>query len=173
MTDFQWLVSTFTVIPCILTAGVTWLVTKQKNKKDYKKLIDFASTSHRSALLSFEQMPLMMCVHYLKEGNSMMMCHGIQAGVEAIAGLVKDEYAKEVSDVINATPGLLETIYSKAEGYLQEAARYEEVANKAYNDRKERGIKLPVDDIDTLESLREEIREEGKKLYTALTTDDA
>ncbi len=103
----------------------------------------------------------------------MMMCHGIQAGVEAIAGLVKDEYAKEVSDVINATPGLLETIYSKAEGYLQEVARYEEVANKAYNDRKERGIKLPVDDIDTLESLREEIREEGKKLYTALTTDDA
>lgn len=165
MTD---LILIFTVVPCVITAAATWAIRSRIAKKQWHSIMDYTRLTQHGYMAALEELPLQKCLSDLQQARSLLMLKAAVVVHGVLVRQIPDEVRPEWECITQGSDAMAEDSDEKARKLLNRASHWEDVANKAYNQRKERGLNFDNQTTVDIDKLRGDIQHEAQAISAML-----
>ncbi|MBJ9292903.1 hypothetical protein Q5738_12835 [Citrobacter werkmanii] len=161
MTD---LILIFTAIPCVITAAATWAIRSHIAKKQWRSIMDYSRLTHHGYMAALEELPLQKCLADLKQARVLLMLKAAVAVHGVLVRQIPDDTRPDWECLTQGSDAMAAESDDSARKLLKRASDWEDVANSAYNQRKERGQRFDQQATAEIDKLRGDISHEARAI---------
>lgn len=154
------LILLFTALPCAITAAAAWAIRSRIAKNQWHSIMGYTRMTQQGYMAALEELPLQKCLADLQQARSQLMLKAAVAVHSILVRQIPDDKRSDWECVTQSSELMAAESDENARKLLNRASQWEAVADKAYNDRKERRLNFDNETTTKLDKLRGDIHHE-------------
>ncbi|EOF6282177.1 hypothetical protein ACK1C5_001675 [Salmonella enterica] len=126
--------------------------------------MNYTRVTQHGYMAALEEVPLQKCLADLQQARSLLMLKAATSVHGVLVRQIPDDVRPEWECVVQASDAMAADSDGNARKLLNRASQWEDVANKAYNQRKERGFYFDNETAAEIDKLRGDIHHEAQAI---------
>ncbi|ECB7307274.1 hypothetical protein B0570_001642 [Salmonella enterica subsp. enterica serovar Benue] len=169
MGDLGWLLSVFTVVPCVIASGVMWCVMQHR-------MVGTRAMNERlfaERYIDREEKLMLQSLRYYVEAAGAAETAGVQNSIIQLCEVIDSEKATGAENLKEVATGGAWHLAKRAENLVMEAAKMATLAKATREERIKLVAKIPVDRDEALNAIYEECAALHDKVIAAFNVEYA